>query len=139
MCFKCPDLSVTQCPCSQLCVHQMLEKNCQCICGSTCFHNAYFAQWNINSLWICQAKSVTRQSRVVRYVLFTCLLRKVTSQPKRNDTKIIFLTGSTNIFGHFLQWAAGNIELMGSLMQVMDLSRLPPHSLVGCVFHEPRS
>ena len=65
-------------------------------------------------------------SRVVRYVLFTCLLRKVTSQPKRNDTKIIFLTGSTNIFGHFLQWAAGNIELMGSLMQVMDLSRLPP-------------
>ena len=38
---------------------------------------------------------------------------------KIKDTKIIkdhFLTGSTNIFGHFLQWAAGNIELMGSLM-----------------------
>ena len=69
-----------------------------------------------------KVRDETIKSCSICFVYMCAKKSYILSEKKRH--KDHFLTGSTNIFGHFLQWAAGNIELMGSLMQVMDLSRL---------------
>ena len=132
-CGRSPDPFVTQFRVRSFACIRCWRRTANAFAGQLAFHNAYFAQWNINSHKFTldmpgKVRDETIKSCSICFVYMFAKKSYIPSE-KKKDTKIIkdhFLTGSTNIFGHFLQWAAGNIELMGSLMQVLDLSRLPP-------------